>query len=129
MLLACSCETDRSPSSAPKPSASASNSVKASFCSLEKAYCVRIPSAALGAMVMCKIFSVHPSLSPLAGWSTVSVPAVMAHISQKTVFSRSTRSGIRAATSTPSPAPAVLLANTAAPSRQSGGWPWMSIAS
>ena len=51
-----------------------------------------------------------------------------AHISQKTAFSRATLSGVRAATSTLSAPMAVLQANTAATSRQSGAAPWMSMA-
>ena len=33
---------------------------------------IRISSAVRGVMVICKTFSVHASVSPLAGWSMVS---------------------------------------------------------
>ena len=51
------------------------------------------------------------------------------HMSQKMVRRSSTLSGVRAATSVPSSAPAVLAAKTAATSRQSGGWPWRATLS
>lgn len=51
----------------------------------------RISSAVLGAMVICRMDSVHPSLSSPPGWSMVSTLDVISVMSQNTAFKRSTR--------------------------------------
>ena len=65
---------------------------------------------------MTSTFSVQAALSPMAGCSTVLTSEDRAHISQNTPCKSSTFSGVRAATSVPSSAPAVLAAKTAATS-------------
>ena len=106
---------------------SAASSVNAWFWYSLKAYSALISSAVFAVMVMCRIVSVQlssvSSSGLLSGWGIVSTSEATAHISQNTARSSSTRSGVRAATSTPLSAPAVFAANTATTSRQSGPWP------
>lgn len=54
---------------------------------------------------------------------------IMRAVPEDTPRNSSTFSGVSTATSAPSAAPAVLTANTAATSRQSGGWPSISTRS
>ena len=90
---------------------------------------VRISSAVLAEMEMNSTSSLQAAVLPLAGCSTVLISDDTVHISQNTPRKSSTFSGVSAATSAPSAAPAVLTANTAATSRQSGGWPSISTRS
>ena len=81
-------------------------------------------------MVICKIFSDHTAVVPLAGLSTVSSDTVIPVISPNAAVSLLTLSGSSVATSRPSTsASAVLTANTASTSAQSGVCPSRVIVS
>ena len=97
-------------------SVSVRSSSRAAFWSSVKPYSSRMSSAVLASTVIRKM------ASPLSFRSSVSV--VMVVMSQNTSFSRSTRSGSRVTTSTPSSEKVARTANTASTSRQSGSWPW-----